>query len=705
MRLLQFRQSLLSQFIVLGVLPSIAVLAVVIGVNSSRTMQLMDDASERTALAEANALANELDGWNLATSSVVNTLSQAVENGLFGKREKTLQLLRAILEANQDFEGAYITYEPNADGNDAASLAATKSSTNPKSPINSTQEPLPAQALAVDGRFIPYFFRDNTHGCAIALKNIVDQETNDYYQGPKQRFAQTGASEIGLTEPYEYEGVQMTECTRAIVIDGKFAGIAGVDRGLNTLQEKLSRIAKRTGLNLILLTSHRKCIVASVGDSTDDGSQAKVFADLRIRPIDATPWATTLDALLDSKEDSSAMLLRNPLTNLTTMHARARADMGAWEVIVEVPTSHLANEFYSSLMTNVMVGIGGAALMLFLLVRMAVKLAHRIGEAANAARTVSDGDLTSLYPVRGSDEASMLLESMNAMTGRLNDLVSRVRGVVLNITGTATEMAGASRQQEEVAQSFGSSSSQIAAAVRQITTTGSELLKSMVHLATAAGESAQLASEGREGVQAMGETMHQLAAATSGVAERLAAINEKASSINAIVDTITKVADQTNLLSVNAAIEAEKAGESGRGFLVVAREIRRLADQTAAATLDIETTVRQMQGAVSGGVMEMDRFSDQVRRGVENVSSVGQRLTQVIDRVGSVEGQFVQVTEGMQSQVQGAEQIRQSMDGLAQNASRAREATSEFAQASATLQESLMQLRAAIHLFRLREDA
>jgi len=191
----------------------------------------------------------------------------------------------------------------------------------------------------------------------------------------------------------------------------------------------------------------------------------------------------------------------------------------------------------------------------------------------------------------------------------------------------------------------------------------------------------------------MGQTMQQLAAATGNVAERLAAINEKASSINAIVDTITKVADQTNLLSVNAAIEAEKAGESGRGFRVVAREIRRLADQTAAATLDIETTVRQMQTAVSGGVMEMDRFSDQVRRGVENVGDVGQRLTQVIDRVGGVESRFGEVTEGMQSQVQGADQIRQAMDALAQNASRAREATGEFALAASTLKESLVSLR------------
>jgi methyl-accepting chemotaxis protein WspA len=275
-------------------------------------------------------------------------------------------------------------------------------------------------------------------------------------------------------------------------------------------------------------------------------------------------------------------------------------------------------------------------------------------------------------------------------------VVAEVRGSTIAISSTATQMASSSRQQEEVAQTFGSSSVEIAAAVREITATGTELLRKMEELSAAAGESAQNATQGRAGVQAMGSTMDGLAAATTNVAERLSAISEKASSINAIVDTITKVADQTNLLSVNAAIEAEKAGESGRGFLVVAREIRRLADQTASATLDIENMVRQMQGAVSGGVMEMDRFSEQVRRGVTNVGEVGNRLTQVIDQVGSVEGRFAEVTEGMQSQVQGAEQIRQAMDALAQNASRAREATGEFSQAAANLRESIGSLRATV---------
>ena len=113
--------------------------------------------------------------------------------------------------------------------------------------------------------------------------------------------------------------------------------------------------------------------------------------------------------------------------------------------------------------------------------------------------------------------------------------------------------------------------------------------------------------------------MRQLAESTGSIGSKLSVISERAANINLVVTTITKVADQTNLLSINAAIEAEKAGEYGLGFLVVAREIRRLADQTAVATLDIERMVKEMQYSVSAGVMEMDKFSEQVRQVVGEV--------------------------------------------------------------------------------------
>ena len=131
-------------------------------------------------------------------------------------------------------------------------------------------------------------------------------------------------------------------------------------------------------------------------------------------------------------------------------------------------------------------------------------------------------------------------------------------------------------------------------------------------------------------------------------------IREKADSINVVVTTITKVADQTNLLSINAAIEAEKAGEYGRGFLVVAREIRRLADQTAVATLDIETMVRQMQDAVSAGVMQMDKFADEVRSGVGQVTQDQPDDGEIIKEVQGLSGRFQLVNEGMQNQSVGA---------------------------------------------------
>src|SRR6202007_2042888 len=99
----------------------------------------------------------------------------------------------------------------------------------------------------------------------------------------------------------------------------------------------------------------------------------------------------------------------------------------------------------------------------------------------------------------------------------------------------------------------------------------------------------------------MEETMRHVMEAATSINAKLSVLNEKAGNINQVVITITKVADQTNLLSLNAAIEAEKAGEYGRGFAVVATEIRRLADQTAVATYDIEQMVKEIQSAVAAG--------------------------------------------------------------------------------------------------------
>ena len=156
--------------------------------------------------------------------------------------------------------------------------------------------------------------------------------------------------------------------------------------------------------------------------------------------------------------------------------------------------------------------------------------------------------------------------------------------------------------------------------------------------------------------------------AAGSINAKLALLNEKAANINQVVTTITKVADQTNLLSLNAAIEAEKAGEHGRGFAVVATEIRRLADQTAVATYDIEQMVTHIRAAVAAGVMGMDKFADEVRRGMNEVQQVGGQLSQIIQHVQALAPRCEAVNEGMQAQSTGAEQITQALAQLSEAA-------------------------------------
>jgi methyl-accepting chemotaxis protein WspA len=184
---------------------------------------------------------------------------------------------------------------------------------------------------------------------------------------------------------------------------------------------------------------------------------------------------------------------------------------------------------------------------------------------------------------------------------------------------------------------------EIAAAVREISATGEALAETMEEVSRRAGQASTLAAAGREGLGGIETTMGQLMESTGSISAKLGIIREKSENINALVTTITKVADQTNLLSINAAIEAEKAGEYGRGFLVVAREIRRLADQTAVATLDIENTVRLMQDAVSAGVMQMDKFGGEFRSGVERVQEINCQTGRIIEEVEGLTSRFQSV--------------------------------------------------------------
>jgi methyl-accepting chemotaxis protein WspA len=343
-----------------------------------------------------------------------------------------------------------------------------------------------------------------------------------------------------------------------------------------------------------------------------------------------------------------------------------------------------------------------AALSVFAVARLVARSISRpIREAAQVAERVAGGDLTARVEVAASGEAGQLLRAVEAMTGDLRSLIGKIQQSSISLMSTATEIAATSRQQGEAVSDYGASTSEAAAAVKEISATSLELLKTMNEVNEVAAHTATMASEGQGSLAEMGRSMRHLADSTTSIGSKLSVISERAGHINLAVTTIAKVADQTNLLSINAAIEAEKAGEYGLGFLVVAREIRRLADQTAVATLDIERMVKEMQYSVSAGVMEMDKFSDQVRRGVDEVAQIGDQLGSIIGAVQGLTGRFDQVNEGMRVQSQGAEQIREAVIRLSEGAHQTSISLREFNKATDHLREAVGGLKEEVSRFRV----
>lgn len=268
--------------------------------------------------------------------------------------------------------------------------------------------------------------------------------------------------------------------------------------------------------------------------------------------------------------------------------------------------------------------------------------------------------------VAGLVLAAILGIYLSRMAGDLVRLIEQAKAGGLQVNTSVTEIAATAKEQQATASEIAATTTEIGATAKEISATSRELVRTMGEVSSGAEQSATLATSGQEGLGRMEETMRQVTEAASSINAKLAALNEKAGNITQVVTTITKVADQTNLLSLNAAIEAEKAGEHGRGFAVVATEIRRLADQTAVATYDIEQIVKEMQSAVSAGVMSMDKFSDEVRRGVDNVRQVGGQLSQIIQQVQTMTPRFEMVSEGVQAQATGAQQISDALGQLSE---------------------------------------
>jgi len=298
------------------------------------------------------------------------------------------------------------------------------------------------------------------------------------------------------------------------------------------------------------------------------------------------------------------------------------------------------------------------------------------------------------------DETGDMMASFRDMTETLGKLIGQVQRSGIQVTTSGTEITASAKQLESTVAEQAAATQQVSASSSEISATSRDLLRTMSGVGEAVGEAAAQAESGQSELSEMEKAMRQLVKSTGSISSRLGVISDRASKISTVVTTINKISDQTALLSLNAAIEAEKAGELGKGFSVVAREISRLADQTAVSTQDIEAVVKEMQSAVSSGVMEMDKFSEEVRRRVEEVNSIATALGRMIEKVQALGPEFETVKQGMNAQTQAAQQINEAMKQLAETANLSKSTLAEFQKATGQLTSAVQGLQGEVSRFR-----
>ncbi|MCX5808495.1 MAG: methyl-accepting chemotaxis protein [Proteobacteria bacterium] len=300
---------------------------------------------------------------------------------------------------------------------------------------------------------------------------------------------------------------------------------------------------------------------------------------------------------------------------------------------------------------------------------------------------------------QNKNEIVQLFQAISTMTSGLDALLTQVRKSGIQVTSSSTQIAAAARQLEATVAEQASSINEVSATSKEISATAQEFAKTMNRVAEMSSRAADLASASMTSLSDINATMKILLENTTESFGKLRTVDEKMGNITQVITTITKVANQINLLSLNAAIEAEKAGEYGTGFSVVAREIRRLADQTAVAAIDIEVLIIETQGAMKEGMSAVETYTDQTMTSTEKIAEISVDLLMAIEHTQELAPQFESANQGMQVQSQSAAQISEAMGQLNESAKQTRDSLVEFKGVTEQLNEAVRDLQNEVARF------
>ncbi|MCC2643184.1 MAG: putative Methyl-accepting chemotaxis protein [Nitrospira sp.] len=350
------------------------------------------------------------------------------------------------------------------------------------------------------------------------------------------------------------------------------------------------------------------------------------------------------------------------------------------------------------LMGGIVVAI--MVVMYFLLRNIVLKPLARMSDISKDIAK-GEGDLTKRVPCEGNDELAHMGGYFNEFIEKLQHMIKKVAHVTDKVASASVELSATAEEISKGTETLTSRASQTAAAVEEMNATVGQVAQNSGKAASLAQDTVKTAQEGGTVVSSTISGMQQLSDAVSNSATIISDLGKSSDQIGEIVRTIEDIADQTNLLALNAAIEAARAGEQGRGFAVVADEVRKLAERTTKATKEIGDMIRQIQQDTRGAVDSMQQGTQKVTAGVDLVNKTGEALSQIVRMVSESADMIRQIAVASEEQSVATQQIASDIEQVAKVTKESSSGAHESAKASQDLSQLAVELQGIVGGFKI----